>query len=150
MNKPKLLMLQGLPGCGKSTYAKSLIGWKRVNKDDLRKMIDDDVWSKSNEKQIKIIEEDIVSFYLRNGFNVVIDDTNFAYEEYWRSFAKLQNAEFEVKFFDVPLMECIERDSKRGEKSVGSKVIMKMYNQYLKPEPPKYSDDKQNCYIFTL
>lgn len=48
---PKLLVLKGLPASGKSTYAKELVnkGWKRVNKDDLRAMIDDrnrvvDMW----------------------------------------------------------------------------------------------------------
>ena len=35
-------MLQGLPASGKTKYARELQadGWKRVNKDDLRDMID--------------------------------------------------------------------------------------------------------------
>ena len=48
----KLLILKGLPASGKSTYAKELVskGWKRVNKDDLRSMIDGGKWSKKNEE----------------------------------------------------------------------------------------------------
>src|SRR5207245_9019847 len=51
----KLLLLKGLPASGKSTYAKELVlkGWKRVNKDDLRAMIDNGKWSHSNEDIIK-------------------------------------------------------------------------------------------------
>ncbi len=55
---PSLLMLKGLPASGKSTYARKLVAdsqshkrkWKRANKDDLRAMIDDSNWSKTNEK----------------------------------------------------------------------------------------------------
>lgn len=132
---PKLLLLKGLPASGKSTHAKELVakGWKRVNKDDLRAMIDSGKHSKPNEKAILYIEFHIASYFLANGYNVVVDDTNFAYEKEWRNEALAHGAEFESKFFDVPVMECIERDAKRGEKSVGAKVIMGMYNRYLKP-----------------
>lgn len=148
----KLLILKGLPASGKSTYAKELVakGWKRVNKDDLRSMIDDSKWSKENEKTIINAELELASLFLISGYNVVVDDTNFAYVEKWKEFADMNSIDFEVKFFDIPLMECIERDAKRGDKSVGAKVIMRMYDQYLKPEPPEYSDDKQNCYIFDI
>ena len=59
----------------------------------------------------------------------MIDDTNFGYEAMWMSLGQLLGAEVEIKFFDVPLTECIERDSKRGEKSVGAKVIQRMYDK---------------------
>lgn len=148
----KLLMLSGLPASGKSTYAKELVskGWKRVNKDDLRSMIDDGEWSRKNEHNIKELETSIVSNFLESKYNVVVDDTNFAYENHWKDVAETFDAEFEVKFFDTPVMECIERDSKRGEKSVGAKVIMGMYNQYLKPKEPEWDMGKKNCYIFDI
>ena len=41
--------------------------------------------------------------------------------------------EFKVKLIDTPLKECIRRDSKReGKANVGEKVILGMYNDYLK------------------
>jgi len=49
----KVLILKGLPASGKSTYAKELVAkgnWKRINKDDLRAMLDCSKWSKANEK----------------------------------------------------------------------------------------------------
>lgn len=148
----KLLVLKGLPASGKSTYAKELVakGWKRVNKDDLRAMIDDSKWSKDNEKGVLESERDLAHIYLNRGFNVVVDDTNFSQEFSWREFAANHGSEFEVKCFDTPVMECIERDAKRGEKSVGAKVIMGMYNQYLKPKSVAYRGDLRNCYIFDI
>jgi len=148
----KLLVLKGLPASGKSTYAKELVnkGWKRVNKDDMRMMIDGSKWSRNNEKNILTLEKDLALFMLDSGFNVVVDDTNFAHEKAWKEVADNIKAEFEVKFFDVPVMECVERDSKRGDKSVGAKVIFRMYDQYLRPKPPEWSDNKQNCYVFDV
>ena len=149
---PKLLVSKGLPASGKSTYAKELVnkGWKRVNKDDLRAMIDNGKWSNNNEETIIKLEQEIVARLLINEYNVVVDDTNFGWEDKWKAFAKSYVVDFEIKFFDVPLMECIERDSKRGDKSVGAKVIQRMYDKYLKPKEPEYSDNKQNCYIFDI
>jgi predicted kinase len=151
----KLIVMKGLPASGKTTEANRLVseeGFKRVNKDDLRGMIDSSKWSKENEKQIIECRDLLVINYLDNGYNVVVDDTNFhpSHIETLVEIADNCDAEFEVKFIDTPVMVCIERDAKRGDKSVGAKVIMGMYNEYLKPEPPEWSNDKQNCYIFDI
>jgi len=145
-------MLKGLPASGKSIYAKELVamGWKRVNKDDLRAMIDCGTWSKNNEKFILRVEQNIVREYLVD-HDVVVDDTNFVHEESWRDIADECFADFEVKFFDTPVMECIERDLKRGDKSVGVKVIMGMYNQFIKPkESFSTISSKIPAYIFDI
>lgn len=151
---PKLLMLKGLPASGKSTYAKELIAkdlcWKRVNKDDLRAMIDNGKWSKKNEELIIDSEASLVHSFLDTGYNVVIDDTNFAHEKRWEGIANAHGAGFEIKFFDTPVMECIARDAKRGDKSVGSKVIMGMYERYLKPKLLEHSNTLSDCYIFDI
>lgn len=144
-------MLKGLPASGKSTYALELVekGWKRVNKDDLRAMIDNKKWTRANEKEILACEKGLVKYYLGKGHNVVVDDTNFAYEFTWEDLAKDCGAEFEVKFFDVPLWQCIERDAKRGDKSVGVEVIASMYDKYLW-QPVVYDPQLPNCYIFDI
>lgn len=145
-------MLKGLPASGKSTHAKELVakGWKRVNKDDLRAMIDCGTWSKNNEKFILRVEQNIVREYLVD-HDVVVDDTNFAHEESWRDIADECFADFEVKFFDTPVMECIERDLKRGDKSVGVKVIMGMYNKFIKPkESFSTMSSRMPAYIFDI
>lgn len=145
-------MLKGLPASGKSTYAKELVakGWKRVNKDDLRAMMDDSKWSRANEKIIISSEMDLVVNLLVSGSDVIVDSTNFAHENKWKNVAEERGATFEVKFFDVPLMECIERDSRRGDKSVGSKVIYKMYEEYLEPKKSQWDVNLPYAYIFDI
>lgn len=148
-------MMKGLPGCGKTTEAMKLVeeqNFKRVNKDDLRAMIDSSKWSKENEKQIIEARDLLVIQYLDAGYNVVVDDTNFhpSHIETLAEIADNCDADFEVKFIDTPVMECIRRDALRGDKSVGAKVIMGMYNQYLKPEPPEWDENKQNAYVFDI
>lgn len=143
----KVLMLKGLPASGKSTYAKELVSknhnWARVNKDDLRAMMNNGEFSYKLEKQIVKTERELVDIALKNGKSVVIDDTNFNldHELFFRGSARQYGAEFNVKFFDTPLEECIKRDIKRPN-GVGETVIRKMYNQYLKPQPAVYEHNK--------
>lgn len=152
MPKNKLLVLKGLPASGKSTLARELVdkGWKRVNKDDLRAMIDNSKHSKGKENLVKAYEKSAALTLLELGYNVVVDDTNFGYEDYWKEVAEIAGVDFEVRLVDTPLMVCIERDSKRGDKSVGEKVIFGMYEKYLKPQEPKYDDNKVNCFVWDI
>ena len=141
---PKLLMLKGLPASGKSTHAKELAskGWVRTNKDDLRAMLNDSKWSKSNEASVLRIRDFIVIDALQRGKSVVVDDTNFApiHETALKKLAEEHKAGFEVQFFNTPLDECIKRDLKRPN-SVGERVIRKMYEDFLKPKPSVVEDD---------
>lgn len=152
----KLLMLRGLPASGKSTYAKELVAksekWKRVNKDELREMIDGGQWSKKNEKCIQNTRDALIAGWLAVGYNVVVDDTNFhgEHEVKCRQLALEHGADFEVKFFDTPFMECIERDLKRGDKSVGKKVITEMYVRYLKPQHYNIDTNLPDTFIFDI
>jgi predicted kinase len=149
---PTLLILQGLPASGKSTYAKKLVdeqGYKRINKDELRAMIDNGKWSKANELEIVLVRNNLVEEWLHKGFNVVVDDTNFSKDHIkcLTSIAESLEANIEIKFIDTPLFECIERDSKR-ENSVGKRVILNMYNQYLaKPPATVYDHSLLYCII---
>lgn len=148
----KLLMLIGLPASGKSTYAKELArsGYVRTNKDELREMLNGGKWSRGNEKEVIKLRDHIISEALYDGKSVVVDDTNFApvHRERLKELAKKYSATFEAKFFDTPLEECIKRDAKRPN-GVGKDVIMKMYNEYLKPKPEVYTQpqDKPKAII---
>lgn len=156
---PRLLMLKGLPGSGKSTIAKGLKDFKRVNMDDLRSMLDDGKWSKGNEKRMQAIRSETISHLLHHGHNVVVDDTNLHPKHLIEMEAIAKEVRFiercqcsvEVKFVDTPVEECIKRDLKRS-KSVGKDVIMKMYNQYLKPEIPviEHNPALRSCVIVDI
>lgn len=137
-----LYMTKGLPASGKTTAAKALVatqpGTKRVNKDDLRAMIDGGKWSEANEKFILAARDYLVGGALLGGFHVIVDDTNLVpkHENQLRDLANRHKAKFEIlDFTNVSPEECIKRDLVRPN-SVGSKVIMDMYNKFLKPALP--------------
>lgn len=135
---PTLLMLKGLPASGKSTYAKELVNEKnyfRVNKDDLRSMINNNNWTQKKEKSIIKARNALIEIGLATGRNVVVDDTNFhkCHENDLRAIAKENGAQFKMKFIEKDVEQCILDDLKRPN-SVGKDVIMRMYNQFLKPK----------------
>ena len=136
----RLLMLKGLPASGKSTYAKKLAdkGWVRVNKDDLRAMLNNGKWSKHNEKFVLKVRNLIVADALSQNKDVVVDDTNLEekHREELQKIANVYNANFKIKFFGTPLKTCLERDSLR-QNPVGAEVINMMYKKYLRP-PQEY------------
>ena len=146
-------MLKGLPASGKTTYARELVdkGWLRVNKDDLRAMLDNGKFSKNNEGFVLSLRDEIIIRGLTNGRNVVVDDTNLdpKHEIQLQSIAEEFLADFEVRFFNTDIMTCIERNKNR-ENPVPEKVIYDMYSKYLMPkstEPVPYDDTKDECII---
>lgn len=149
---PKLTMTKWLPASGKSTRAKEMVEanpWKvkRVNKDDLRAMLDNSKHTKGNENYILRMRDMIIRDCLSSWLSIIVDDTNFnpIHEERLREIAKSCDAEFDVVFFDTPLNECIERDRKR-ENSVGANVILSMWKEYLY-KPIEYKEELEECII---
>jgi predicted kinase len=141
-----LYILKGLPASGKSTWSKAKIDqypnqYKRINKDDLREMLDNSHWSKDNEKFVLKIRDLMIKEALKNGKHVISDDTNLVpkHEARMRELAKEhfeetgEQVKVEVKFFDISVEECIQRDLKRG-RSVGERVIRSMYKNFIAPQ----------------
>ena len=151
-------MLKGLPASGKSTWAKEQVRLskgktKRVNKDDLRAMIDDGEWSKDNEKFILSVRDSVIVDALFQHKDVIVDDTNLApkHEKDLRHIASELDAEFEVKWFDTPLAECIRRDMLRPN-PVGKKVIRHFYEQIKDLYEPKieHNPNLPDCIIVDI
>lgn len=137
----KVIMTRGLPASGKSSWAqkqvKSNSDVTRVNKDDLREMMHNSQWSRGREKEVLKARDHLVMEALSLGKTVIVDDTNFApqHEARLREIAKSYGAKFEIKDFDVPLSEALERNAKRTDKTpVPESVIYDMWDRYLKPE----------------
>ena len=153
----KIIMLKGLPASGKSTWAKEKINensnYIRINKDDIRESITGK-WTPKKEKIVISIRNSLIKAGISLGKNVIIDDTNLnpKHEQSLKTLAQELGVEFEINdsFLKVPVEECVERDIKR-DKSVGYKVIYKMYYDYLYQDPSKKivnsSNKKRRCVI---
>lgn len=145
--KQKIILTRGLPASGKSTWAKEFVKnsngkAKRVNKDDLREMIDAGVYSKTNEQMILNARDNLICNFIEGGAEtIIVDDTNFE-EKHFDNIKGLtdafnnlgrHNITVEYKdFLDVSLDECLHRDSLRP-KPVGEKVIKGMHQRYILP-----------------
>lgn len=122
----KMVVLRGLPGSGKSTRARELVaqGFKRVNKDDLRSMIDNGVWSEDNEDVIYLAQMALVALFLEERVPIVVDNTHGGEKQVrrLRALASANSYDFEIEVFSPSIDECIARD--RGRTSpVGESVI---------------------------
>ena len=154
----KVLILQGLPASGKSSYASELLlkepgKWVRTNKDLLRQMCHASYWTKSNEKFILKIRDEIILQALEAGKHVIVDDTNFGknidrIKELVKGKAQV---EVDSRFLEVPVEECIARDLKRPN-SVGKDVIMRMYRQHLQETTPAipYNPELRNAVMVDM
>lgn len=144
MNRlPKIIILKGLPGSGKSTWSKEMCekdeNYTRISKDDIRKEIRErkglDYWVRVDEKEVLEIRDILIAASIEQGKNVIVDDTNLnpAHERMIKE--KFEGrAKIEIKKFNISLEECIRRDSLRPqEKRVGEKVIKDMYKRYMSP-----------------
>jgi len=137
---PTFLLLSGLPGSGKTTYARRWVNEDpenrvRVNRDDLRQMISNGYYSPDLESEvIRPIESTMVRKFLQQGKSVVCDDTNLKRVDKQHYRALLAGVDYipEERHMDTLVKKCIERDQAR-EKIVGEKVILEMVEKYLPP-----------------
>lgn len=146
-----LIMTRGLPASGKSTWAKAAVlenpnGVKRINKDSLRHMVHANAWSHKLEKDIIRARDTLIMLYLNDGYDVIVDDTNFGpHEADLRQLAASLGAHFQIEEFDTPVQVCIERDLKRpAEEAVGKDVIIRMWKQYIYPHLPPVATVRHN------
>ena len=169
-----LTMMKGLPASGKSTKAIEIVKrskgkTKRINKDDMRAMVDAGIWLKGNEQAILEARDLLINYWLNQNYNVIVDDTNLhpKHEKHLKEIVDELNSnsqflidgghrnmklpyEFIIddSFLKVSVNECIERDVKR-ENSVGKKVILDMFRNYISEDVliVKHNPNLPNCII---
>lgn len=135
----KVEMLVGIPGSGKSTYAKQVVAkapndWVRVNNDDLRAMMNGSVWSADYEKMVTDARNYLIRDALKRGKNVIIDNLNINRRHFDDvcKIAKSVNADIQVyeKAFYIELDEAMERNAKReGAARVPDDVMKKWFKE---------------------
>lgn len=135
MRIPQLTVTRGLPGSGKTTWAKQQTGAVRVNRDELRAMLRRP-WphgDRALEGVVTRMQLAGIEAALRAGQDVICDDTNLdlAWVRELEQLAADCGAGFAVEdFTGVPLTVCLKRDAARLE-PVGEKVIRWMHDTYL-------------------
>jgi predicted kinase len=157
----KVEMLVGIPGSGKSTYAKQVVAkdpsnWVRVNNDDLRAMMNGSVWSADYEKMVTDARNYLIRDALKRGKNVIIDNLNINRRHFDDvcKIAKSVNADIQVfeKAFYIELDEAMERNAKReGAARVPDDVMKKWFKEsggkqfkFFKPRVEIYKEQRGN------
>ncbi|KAJ2618612.1 hypothetical protein GGI25_006414 [Coemansia spiralis] len=127
---PQMLVLVGLPGCGKTAFARRLAchhpNWERINQD---------------EAGSRSLCEQHAAQCLRDGKNVVIDRCNFDEDQrkIWVKIAEEAFAPVDALFFDVDVKVCKERVKARNghptgvEGKFGAEVVARFDRLLTRP-----------------
>lgn len=145
----KIIVLQGPPASGKSTWAKEFVqgkvDWVIVNRDSIRESTGE-YWVPSREDYISLVENNAVSAAIKSHLNVVIDATNLNPKTItkWQMLSQELDAEIEFKMFTLPFAEALKRDTERGQnggRAVGKKVLEQFYRNYFPEDLKEYFTD---------
>jgi predicted kinase len=133
-SRPRIILLVGLPGSGKSTWTTGRSGV--LSSDALRELLADDPNDQTIHVRVFRVLRDLLKHRLELKRPVThVDATNLTPNER-RPYLKLAGlfaCEIEAVFFDVPVSECIRRNRGRS-RVVPDEVIAKMAERLVAPD----------------
>lgn len=131
-----IILTRGIPGSGKSTYAKEWVredphNRVRLNRDDLRRTLYATTETRltfEQEKFVSVVEKNAARAALQSGKDVIVDAMNLnpAWVAAWMRMG------FPVEFRDFPveLDEALDRNAQR-EHPIPEKVIRDLHARYV-------------------
>jgi atypical dual specificity phosphatase len=130
MKLPKLIILVGLPGSGKSYFSKHL---QSTNSNKIIIVSQDDLGTKA-------ACENLLIKSIKGNKTVIVDKCNPTIKDrqYWVTYAMLNKKDVLVIFFDFPKEECIKQVKNRiGHPTIkfgrGEKIVDTFHKQLEKP-----------------
>lgn len=142
----KMIVLQGCPASGKSTWAKEFIkdkpNWVIVSRDEIREGTGK-YWVPSRENYISDIEEFSIRAAINRNLNVIVDATNLNQKtiDKLTKLATELKVDIEFKKFVISFNEAYWRDTKRTRK-VGLAVLRRFFNTYF-PDMSQEIDNQE-------
>lgn len=136
MRKTEMVVMIGIPGCGKSTFQKNFLPYhERINLDSIHGFLAPSTgFNKKNINLARKIEEIIIKDRLSQGISVVVDNTNISRKVREKYFAFAQN--YDVKMIAVaftPDIGIAKKQNKQRERFVPEVVISKMAKDFEAP-----------------
>jgi predicted kinase len=137
MNRPSLILLVGIPGAGKTTYAKKYLERNpntiHLASDSIREELYGDEATQGDPAEVFSLMQTRAVEALNNSSDVIYDATNITRKDrasIIKMCPKFVNIECHIIW--APIETCIERDATR-ERTVGTEVIDRMLKRFQAP-----------------
>lgn len=138
MSKPNLIVLQGIPGSGKTTYAKRLVhdnpNIDYYSSDDLRVEMFGNIDDQSHNGELFNELQKRIKNSLISGHDVIFDATNINSNRRMNFLKDIKNIDCYKKIIvmAIPFEVCLRRNWSR-ERKIPDEVITRMYKSWQTP-----------------
>jgi predicted kinase len=152
--QPKIIILCGIPGAGKSTWTDnhvSLNSWNTrvISRDTAREKLFGHpyIYSTKNENTVTDFCKNRLTYLVNGKYDIILDNTHcrekYIDEQLKNILENYSDYNVYIKFFDVPLWKCLWRAWRRGlkreDKKVPAKIILQMHKNFKKINKKKYA-----------
>ncbi len=144
---PVLIMLVGLPGSGKSTYAKQFEDAFKIHSSDaIRKRLYDNEIVQEDPNRIFTILHNEIKNDLKNNISCIYDATNINYKRRKAFLEELKNIPcIKTCVVIATPYECVLQNNNKRERKVPMNVINKMYKHF---DVPYYYEGWDNIKLY--
>lgn len=133
----RLLITRGVPGSGKSTYARKWVDENpsrrvRINRDDIRFMLFGKYWG-VDEKAVTRVQDTLLRAAIADGKDVILDNTNLQSKnviDTLKIAAETRDVFVQFNDFEISFEKAVARDAAR-DRTVGEDVIRGFYDRFM-------------------